>query len=97
MSQGGGPLDRREYAGLYKAVRALQPLPIGMLSGLYLSPLRNIPAGWLYCDGSLYDCKEYPELFNVIGYSYGGSGEQFAVPDLPTYDGVGCCVYIKAK
>lgn len=40
------------------------------------------PAGWLLCDGALYNVADYPVLFAVIGYSYGGSGAQFAVPNL---------------
>jgi microcystin-dependent protein len=33
------------------------------------------------CDGQLYSTSTYPALFSVIGYSYGGSGGSFAVPD----------------
>jgi microcystin-dependent protein len=39
------------------------------------------PAGWLICDGQSYPTATYPNLFSVIGYSYGGSGAVFAVPD----------------
>jgi microcystin-dependent protein len=37
--------------------------------------------GWILCDGALLSKAEYELLFNVIGYSYGGSGDQFALPD----------------
>jgi microcystin-dependent protein len=40
------------------------------------------PVGWLMCDGQSYPTANYPALFSVIGYSYGGSGAVFAVPDL---------------
>jgi Phage Tail Collar Domain len=39
------------------------------------------PAGWLICDGQSYPTATYPNLFSVIGYSYGGSGAVFSVPD----------------
>lgn len=39
-------------------------------------------AGWLYCDGHAYACAEYPLLFRIIGYIYGGKDKQFCVPDL---------------
>lgn len=39
------------------------------------------PAGWLLCDGTTYNTAEYPNLFQVIGYTYGGSGSTFKVPD----------------
>ena len=37
--------------------------------------------GWLECDGSTLTTTDYPELFAIIGYEYGGSGTDF---DLPT-------------
>lgn len=40
------------------------------------------PSGWLICDGSSYTTSNYPLLFNVIGYRYGGSGSTFNLPDL---------------
>lgn len=40
------------------------------------------PLGWFVCDGSTYNIIEFNELFNVLGYTYGGSGNSFAVPDL---------------
>jgi Phage Tail Collar Domain len=41
-----------------------------------------IPAKWLRCNGNAYSTSSYPELFAVIGYTYGGSGATFNVPDL---------------
>ncbi|MBP5468382.1 MAG: tail fiber protein [Candidatus Riflebacteria bacterium] len=43
-----------------------------------------IPEGFLLCDGSLVSKNDYPELFNVVGYSLDDhqSGEYFALPDL---------------
>lgn len=40
------------------------------------------PAGWILADGTSYPTGRYPNLFQVIGYSYGGSGANFSVPDL---------------
>lgn len=37
--------------------------------------------GWLKCDGSLKSVTDYNFLFQVIGYKFGGSGSQFALPD----------------
>jgi microcystin-dependent protein len=36
----------------------------------------------LVCDGTLYNTVDFPQLFGVIGYTFGGSGSQFAVPNL---------------
>lgn len=40
------------------------------------------PSGCLVCDGSLYDTGDYPLLFSILGYGWGGTGSNFAVPDL---------------
>jgi microcystin-dependent protein len=41
------------------------------------------PVGWLMCDGSLLPISQYDVLFNLIGTTYGGDGQNtFAVPDL---------------
>ena len=37
---------------------------------------------WLICDGASYNRAEYPDLFRVIQYNYGGSGTTFKVPNL---------------
>jgi microcystin-dependent protein len=39
--------------------------------------------GLLRCDGSSYSEDEYPELFDVIGRLYGGTGSEFQVPLIP--------------
>lgn len=42
----------------------------------------NAPSGYLVCNGAQYQTSQYPELFAAIGYSFGGGGGAFAVPDL---------------
>lgn len=42
-----------------------------------------VPAGWLPCNGSsLPTTGNYARLFTAIGYSWGGSGGSFNLPDL---------------
>jgi microcystin-dependent protein len=39
------------------------------------------PAGWLPCDGRLVAISDCEQLFQLIGTSYGGDGEEtFALP-----------------
>ncbi|WP_198037776.1 tail fiber protein, partial [Mariniflexile maritimum] len=38
--------------------------------------------GWLVCDGRLVSTTTYATLFGIVGYSYGGSGSTFKLPDL---------------
>lgn len=39
------------------------------------------PTGFLLCDGASYATATYPNLFAVHGYTFGGSGANFNVPD----------------
>jgi len=41
------------------------------------------PAGWAFCDGQLLPISENDVLFQLIGTTYGGDGQEtFAMPDL---------------
>jgi len=41
------------------------------------------PAGWAFCNGALQPISENDTLFNLIGTTYGGDGQEtFALPDL---------------
>ncbi len=37
---------------------------------------------WLLCDGKSYKTEDHPSLFAKIGYTWGGSDDDFNVPDL---------------
>src|SRR5512145_1382897 len=41
------------------------------------------PQGWMFCEGQLLPIAENESLFNLIGTTYGGDGQEtFALPDL---------------
>jgi microcystin-dependent protein len=41
------------------------------------------PRGWVLCDGSIASIQLYPELFLIIGTTYGGDGvTTFGLPDV---------------
>lgn len=41
------------------------------------------PSGWAFCNGALLAISENDALFNLIGTTYGGDGQNtFALPDL---------------
>jgi len=42
----------------------------------------NIPDGWLHCNGASILKVTYINLFNVIGYTYGGVDNSFNVPNI---------------
>lgn len=52
------------------------------------------PLGWAFCDGSILAIADNDVLFQLIGTTYGGDGQQtFALPDLrgraPVHQGAG--------
>jgi hypothetical protein len=43
---------------------------------------KDVPEGYLLCDGRELDTSEYPDLFKAIGAIYGGTGiDKFKIPD----------------
>jgi microcystin-dependent protein len=63
---------------LYSASTAGQ-IPVGSIMPFISSS--NAPIGWLLCNGQSVTTSAYSELFAVIGYTYGGSGANFSVPN----------------
>ena len=53
----------------------------GIKPGDLCYSLRTEKEGWLLCDGTSYSTTDYPDLFAVIGYTFGGSNSQFNVPN----------------
>lgn len=52
------------------------------------------PAGWLICDGSSKLVADYPDLHAAIGYTYGGAGLNFNLPDLRSRMPVGIGTFV---
>ncbi len=60
-------------------LKALAYAPVGMIIPFAGS---DAPNTFFICAGSYLDTTEYADLFSVIGYTYGGSGDNFKLPDL---------------
>lgn len=54
-------------------------VPIGLM-GYF--PSSALPVGWYACDGRTLPAATYPELFAVIGTTYGGDIVNFALPNM---------------
>jgi len=58
------------------------------MSNQYVGEIRAVgfnfaPEGWAFCNGALIAIAENEALFNLIGTTYGGDGQNtFALPDL---------------
>lgn len=42
----------------------------------------ELPQGWVACSGAMMPVAQFQALFSLLGYTYGGSGSAFALPDL---------------
>ena len=41
-----------------------------------------VPKGWALCNGQLLSVKQYTALYSILGNTYGGDVDNFALPDL---------------
>ena len=75
-------------------LRMLTYAPVGMIVPFGGD---TVPGAFLVCDGSALDTTEYADLFNAIGYTYGGYDDSFYIPDLSgaTVNGVNVKYIIK--
>lgn len=58
-----------------------QPTPY--IGEIRIWPCNFAPAGWAFCNGATVAIAQNEALFNLIGTTYGGDGQQtFLLPDL---------------
>jgi len=53
----------------------------GLVGEIKMWSTASAPTGYLLCDGSSVSTTIYAALFAVIGYTFGGSGASFTLPD----------------
>lgn len=69
------------------------------LGSMIMYPVAAAPnAKWLMCEGQSLSTATYPDLFSLIGYSFGGAGASFNLPDTRSkffagYDATGASEY----
>jgi microcystin-dependent protein len=71
---------KRETAGLRQQL-ALREDPIGTVVA-FAGPPDRIPQGWKLCNGEALNQQAYPDLYRTLQRTWGGSGENFNLPDL---------------
>lgn len=78
----GGTVDGVDISALQTQVNSI--LSLAFPPGSIIPFAGNVlPAGgWLWADGDSHSILDYPSLHSVIGYTYGGAGNVFNVPDL---------------
>jgi microcystin-dependent protein len=78
-------------AGVQSALGIATNTPGGFVTGpqntvppgavMYFA-MNTAPSGWLFCNGASVSTATYANLFAAIGYTYGGSGGSFNIPNL---------------
>lgn len=68
-------------AGQWKTINVPDAVPSGVMVPF---AGKTVPDGWLLCNGASLAKASYPDLFAAIGYTWGGSGNTFY---LPNYNG----------
>ncbi len=81
---------------IFALLQAGRDIVISLVAGKIKISAVEVPAGimapfsgtgspatgeWIPCDGASYSTALYPDLFAAIGYTYGGSGATFNVPN----------------
>jgi microcystin-dependent protein len=56
-----------------------------VIGSITTTVLLTPPPNYLLCDGSLISVSSYQQLFNILGYKYGGSGASFNLPNFKNY------------
>ena len=73
------PQDAVPKSYVDAGLAAIAAVPSGTMSAFAGS---TVPLGWVICDGRALSTVTFPALFAAIGYTHGGSGSTFNVPDL---------------
>ncbi|NBP01959.1 MAG: hypothetical protein EBU90_17895 [Proteobacteria bacterium] len=78
-----GDLDMTAGSGILRA-NYLDVPNITPIGGIIMWPgtVSNFPTGWAVCNGASLSTSAYPNLFNIIGYTFGGSGGTFNLPNM---------------
>ena len=66
------------YLTTASASSTYQPIVVGSIIQMAVG---TVPSGYLACNGASLSTTTYSALFNVIGYTYGGSSPNFLLPD----------------
>jgi microcystin-dependent protein len=67
------------------SITTLENSIVRITGTIFIGLTSTAPEYSLYCDGSSYLISDYQDLFNKIGYAYGGSGTSFNVPNMKNH------------
>ena len=76
---------QNELITLQNELNVLIGKNIRVIGSITPSILLNPPINYLICNGQSLLVSQYQNLFNIIGYEYGGSALNFNLPDFRSY------------
>ena len=79
---GAGQVTELAYDSANDVMIVVSPLPTVPSGMIAVYGSITLPPGWVACDGTTYSTTTYADLFASVGYTFGGAGSSFAVPDL---------------
>jgi hypothetical protein len=56
-----------------------------IIGSILTTTLLTAPPNYILCNGASLSTSEYPKLFSLIGYSYGGSSSNYNIPSFKSY------------
>jgi len=71
-------MNNSDYENLLQQLRK-DLVPIG---SIFAFPAKKVPDGYLPCEGQELSIQLYPELYELIGHTWGGGKSSFCIPDL---------------
>lgn len=71
-------MNNTEYDNLLRQLRK-DLVPVGSILAF---PSKKVPDGYMPCEGQELSIRLYPELYEVIGHTWGGNKSSFCLPDL---------------
>jgi len=71
----------RKCIEFYTGTEWTSSVPAGTIQA-YAGETSKIPDGWLLCDGTSILVSQYADLFDKIGFNFGGIYPNFNLPDL---------------
>lgn len=76
-------INDSDFNAVPYARQAENGVPVGTVMS-FAGPKNKIPEGWALCDGTSQDgtSTQWKQLFDILGTSWGGSGNNFNLPDL---------------
>lgn len=72
-------IDKAIINYIEERLASLSIVPVG---SIFAFPSINVPSGYLPCEGQELSSSQYPELYSIIGNTFGGNEKIFNLPDL---------------